>query len=791
MSENFFTAIPFIGKIIGEISAWFHYRKRVAQEVLIGHQETLLNNAHIIFGRKCFVKPIFNAIDIDNDSRCLESKETNFKKVMNLITRNPIEKKRVMFILAEAGLGKTRLMQYLAFKLRMKNFLSRTWDGEKWIVDNNVFVGRLRHFDSIDKLILEIKKKEYEYILLDGFDEFKVITSEYPSNEVLKELLDRLQTLLYTYRYSKIVITSRGEVFRDENELKEYNISTEIAGVVNTYGSEVFKMKKLNHQQIKQTYKSHCRIYKKNTFIKRHENLMLLSRCFLTDKTSVSHSSSIDETSIFSNSFFIVHLDEILKNLVENREIFLADENGENLFKVKYNGFRDEVKRVFRKIDFLNTQIKNRRKNESLIKGKALDIIIKETLKKEKKLYDLHDEDKDFINKLLNLLDNSALKMLEKSPRIITNEEMEELKKDTDTSAIASTLLDRTGDRLEFLHTMIFEYFIARNIQKMEYSKSRSLLYFGDISTRYENVKPFYAHFLHSKNEALDYNVEHLIENIEGFQTWQGNMDTLNNDYESVLDLLSSTHIVIKDSSDPEMNLDVDDLIKILPAFYMVNYLQFTCYEMDKDGIARLKSNLTDLRKASKLGGLYKLWIQIEDYKQNYIRKLLTFEKIKEFEIELYFESDTKKLDEIFKLYKDIYFILSEKPSMNLSIHLRNNWLMGNDRARYDYIMKMDSSQLLEFINNLKQVYQLHQSKSSSFKTDKVSLLGYIFTPYLHLCCTTKSEIYYFEALDFFTKCLNDCDNDMFCRYIYNNILSGHFGVEKAKITKKCSCLLL
>lgn len=797
--SNIFEILLGIGAIASGLVGLYFYRNSVAKNVLKGHQEGLLSNAHIVFSGFCFAKPLFIGKDANGDE-----KEQTLRDIKNLIIKNHIHKKKIMVIHSEAGMGKTRLMQYLAYRLRMRNFRFRIWNGEKWVVDNNVFFGRLRRFDSIKTIISQFQEKNYKYILLDGLDEFQPVTYE-NTLEVLKELLHELSELQYTHQYSKIIITSRTELFKAEKDLRNFNISTEIAGMFEENDAEILKIKRLNYKQIKKIYKGHCRIYKTNSFIKRQETLILLNKYF---------NLKYGENSVLCNSFFATHIDEIIESYLIDEGGYLIDTKAKWLDKIKF---------------LFLAQIQSASWNYSLyeynpiVNAKALSIIIEKSLKKEKELFKKRygAVEDDYEDKLLKMLDKVALKMLENKSYdayFITGEEKEiaELRKYFNTQI----LLILTASYFEFSHKMIFEYFIARNIQEINRSDAYNIL---NYNPSFINVIGFYAYLLYCKDKALKYNTKkHLTDTIDlfpddkiireldfDFGEREEKKIVLKDDYDSILHILKKYRVIIKCDSAAETDLKIDTIATILPLADSATDPDYNKIDLRvlMDGELDLKNrNLIDLNKISKFGTLGNikklnvigndiidfsgiincdsfeelkvsivsvpylkeiqhinidlLYVVMNDYKDDYLIQLSEYKNIKKIVIEVPDSTFNESYDDIVSLYRAIALHLK----IDSYIYFTHGyWLY---EAAKEFFEDISKSNELSILKELKEVWEMafhiHQSLLGFLypSTKIISLIKMYCLYYRLYILSNADKLYFLKGIDFYTKVLNEYKNE-------------------------------
>jgi tetratricopeptide (TPR) repeat protein len=160
------------------------------------------------FFRK-YVKPTFKPIqlvgtDIDN------TENLSFNYVFRMIFKsNPVSP--ILFVCAEAGMGKTAFMRYVAYRLMLKHYDI-----------NKVFIAKFNEYTNIDNIVSDLKAKRSNgamYVLLDGFDEFPGVYDKKPET-VLENLFKKIAE--NTDGFSKIVISCRIDMLvAGGNELKK------------------------------------------------------------------------------------------------------------------------------------------------------------------------------------------------------------------------------------------------------------------------------------------------------------------------------------------------------------------------------------------------------------------------------------------------------------------------------------------------------------------------------------------------------------------------------------------
>ena len=450
----------------------------------------------------------------------------------------------------------------------------------------------------------------------------------------------------------------------------------------------------MSNKQIKKIYASHAKIKnEKTTFIKRHKNLKLLKKSL----------GDIGEKSVFRNSFFVTHIDTIIKN------------------------------RPIIEYDFLTI-------------GKALDIIVNETIDNERRLYNkLHGHEKskdDFKKELLAVLDEVALEMEKNDVDILhtaiqsnDDKKLEMIKKKLKNYISTRALVVKNDKYLEFLHRMLFEYFIARNILKIDRSKRRTIL---KGSTSHDNVADIYAFFLYDK--------KHLLEYIEAFgDSLKSSHKRKEHDYYRLLQLVKATRAVIRDYT--PKGLKITEIASILPVLETIDYLNYKDVSIDKlingqlclenKGLTNLKeiSKFIYFRKLNLIGnaitdfiGLRKyrhfeelkissssvpylkqikniaidlLYVVIEDNKQDYLTQLL--ENRNAEKIEIHFNlNNSMSYDEIVGFYTSIntYFNENDKLSFEkVSIILNNNIIDKNDKLSFGNVRIILNDNIIDKIN--------------------------------------------------------------------------------------------
>jgi len=141
-------------RIVRLIEFWQHERKEILDYLLQG--ENCKNRK--LLSRRYFVRPIFTKPYLYNEHKKKKDKLLKLKAIERSIWKNGHNNKRLLLIQAEAGLGKTRLMLYLAYKLIVKEALKEIlYTNEKR--GEKVYYNKFARMTSIERLITDIKEK--------------------------------------------------------------------------------------------------------------------------------------------------------------------------------------------------------------------------------------------------------------------------------------------------------------------------------------------------------------------------------------------------------------------------------------------------------------------------------------------------------------------------------------------------------------------------------------------------------------------------------------------------------
>jgi len=541
----------FITFIFGAFANLFIIRsnyKSIAQIVLKGTIHMKDTNAYKVF--KNFVKPDFIPFAFYTNKTVL-----SFGDLWKSIVINK-SKNTGLFIYAEAGMGKTRLMEYLAFKLMLK---------EKRNKNNNygVYFARLNEYESVNDLIIDLRKaNDIKYVLLDGFDEFKALRYKNP-NELCEEFFNKIEEI--GSRYHKIIISSRIELLlKGEEEIKLKSIrELDESGVKKDKTFEIVKINYLDYNKAINTYKSFMRnSNEKISMWEKHKNIKKLKKFLFALK---------GKDTIFRNSFFVTKADVIISNISLNNSSAIEEITSED----------------------------------------ALDRIVDDSFYKEYKtclsLGKIGNNEKaedNFKSALSLFLDEITITMINNDTYSVTNDDIDINKLNyLNTRA----LVVRNLDKLEFIHRIFLEYFISRNIQNIEHSKKVDILSGKVAEIDNANIFKFYTNFIKGCNDSLKYNINHILRSVDSYN------DKVHVDKNAnIHDLINSYSIKVKEYP----ILTIDQIFEICPFLNRIQYRNYELRDLDlleyifnKD-LCLDKQNLTNLDGINAFGYFKSLDIQ-------------------------------------------------------------------------------------------------------------------------------------------------------------------------------------
>jgi len=356
-----------------------------------------------------YTRPSFLAVNF-----CDAKKETiSYRTLWRSIIKGT---HKVLFIIAEAGMGKTMLTRNLVYKLKVRN-LHKNSEG---IYDSEeVYYERFSEITDIETVASQIGSGEFKYIILDGFDECPLL-SEKDASELLEELIARISKK--SSKYKKLIITSRIEYVRHgEQAIKNKAIFKEnTRGEYQREGVEVVRLNYLNKKQIKAIYRFHVSLIKPS----RHDSNLKRTKNYIKFRKYLKK-IKINEC-IFRNPFFVTYANDLLSSFATNELIAISPEDA-FIRIVKSRFVQEHIKGGY------DMQL------DSFIQIVESEIRkIVEAMAVQKKLY---LEDPDLLNKKYLRL-----------------------------------FFSRSNDRVEFLHRLFLEYYIAKNIPSIHFYFKKNLL---------------------------------------------------------------------------------------------------------------------------------------------------------------------------------------------------------------------------------------------------------------------------------------------------------------------------
>jgi len=656
-----------------------------------------------ILNRKYFVKPTFVMPHLYNDFKAKEDKFLKLKDIENFIWKNGYNNKTVLLIQGEAGLGKTRLILYLVYKL-IRNEACKEVLYRKINKTGKVYFNKLSLVKSIDDLVNDIKKKDEEakgklkYLFLDGFDEFPLLHI-YNADSLLTELFAKIEENFKT-KFTKVIITSRIEHFSRENEIKNAFIRTNKG----YKGMEYIKLNTLNKRQIIKTWKSSVSLNSdkishndRKTTLRKLKEYMRIAK-----KNGKAHDSDI-----FSNSFFVSCANDIIADLNE-------------------------------------TQM------EKLTHQLAIDKIVEKGIEREKQFFDGKIDVSNFEDTLLSILTKMAIVIARKIAKYnvvdaenndfdsVQTSEITELSKYISTRA----LIVREGGTLKFMHRLLLEYFIARGIQdkNMPYSVSRKILC-DNTSLDSKNIKCFYAHFLCQTNpQFLKYAINEILESVETKERYdyynnleikQYNHILGNVNNPNTLLFVNSKELFIKDAS----SISLDMLFKIFPFLDRARFMKYPSMEfsLDKEGIDTL-------------------YIRTNSWEQfiNFSSMLLQSQYENFQSIKIKFDFDIEDL------ITDKYLITKRIVMLCKSINelLPINKISFENDGQILTKCVIDRIGCIEIRCAIDKIHRTHDSESPTFKKfldsiERLELIYDIYSKYPHIASgEVEIEIYLLSTLE-------------------------------------------
>jgi len=344
------------------------------------------------------------------------------RQLLRYIKSNDIKNSPIVFIIGEAGAGKTRLMQQYAYNLRARS------DMYESLIPKLGLGTQVKCFSfsrlSITKLSDELNNcanPAHTIILLDGFDSCPELKT-HSAEEVFDDLFSVMKK--ESSRFKRIVITTRIEAFAKGSEiLGSKSILQKYAFGRQKTQPLVVAVQPLESKQIRQMF------FAGLPFRDKHLRLSLFQRMQVSFKLR-SYLRSLQGQCIFENAFFCGYADTILKAsdiesscLVEQYEAMQVIVN--SLFQKEYH--------TQDKAGFLDTD---------------------------------NISENDFRVEIENILKEASLIMERENRNYIIDQELSE------NSVLYSNtrvLLVRNGEQLKFLHDLFFEYFLLLGVEQLDY----------------------------------------------------------------------------------------------------------------------------------------------------------------------------------------------------------------------------------------------------------------------------------------------------------------------------------
>jgi TPR repeat protein len=479
----------------------------------------------------------------------LKSTTIKFKELFNkyIIDKNDLP--RVLTIYAEAGMGKSRLLRFLAYKLLLHGRKEKGKDEKesksfRSFVRHGVFYTEFKKYENIGSLFEEIERmkllQEIKYLLLDGFDECREYNiGEYSSAQLLENFFNNLGNIDGIFR---ILITSRGDMLKNDREaLKSVRIN---------FGEsmrplDVIELDRFTDKQVLERYKTVNALHES----KNSSNIVKKLRAHLKEDKNLPK----DQKSILRIPFFIKYTNELFNDMAGKAMNYLTREVG-------------------------------------------LDIIVKERIKKERLRYKAIKKDieeNDYTIKMMSALGKTAYDMYKLDDLALSCEEYEKNVPDEYKAqkerlfVVRESIKDENSEEIQdcfrFQHKLFYEYFLTyfmvdyatftNNEVIFSLGECKKLLGFKDIDEQFANNeemdlrKRLYHYFL-SKKWFLSENWFKVIEkNIESF--------SINNVKYPVklseIAIIKAEAIEIVD----EPTENIDRIIFLLPLIKSLRYRKF------------------------------------------------------------------------------------------------------------------------------------------------------------------------------------------------------------------------
>ena len=503
-----------------------------------------------------FIKCKFDGKEFPK-SKAKEAKMT-FKELLEYITNDETDKKmhnRVLTIYAEAGMGKSRLLHYLAYRLLVLQKRTERHKNDKMpvnclpIVTCGIYYTTFNH-KSIKDLISDIKKRkdegstEIKYLLLDGFDEcHEYHTGSESAANILNKLFEDINDILEDMNISRIVVTSRIDMLENEDKaLKELSIS--IKGKSTPQPVDVIKIAYFDYKQVEKRY---INIDKFNQYANADELEMqtgIRDKYKLLDeiRNHLKEAKKKEkEESILRIPFFIKYINLLYKD-GGNTFNHLTHEVGLHAI------VKDRIKHEFGKLVTANEKVE--------------DLNVKITKKDEE----------DYKTEMMSFLGKIAFKMYNKEDGrlLLPSEEYRNILCKYPTQKERLFIIGESN--FHFQHKLFYEYFIVYHLindvifnEKPEISLVKRREFFKQSNADKEFSQRLYAYILAEKY------YEEIINNIKYF--WSDNKSSVivSKSPDVIKRLLEAKSIKIVDN--PIWN--IDRIILLFPSTESLQYRNF------------------------------------------------------------------------------------------------------------------------------------------------------------------------------------------------------------------------
>jgi len=440
-----------------------------------------------------FTEPIFSAHRFKDKE--LKSTSIKFKELLEYITdENDIQ--RVLTIYAEAGMGKSRLLRFLTYKLLLYGIKKKEKNAKELlpsspVVGYGVYYTMFKKYKNIDALFQEIEEiksnQEIKYLLLDGFDECREYhTGRYSSTiDFLKTFFEKLGNI---EGISRILITSRGDMLKNDREAL---MSIRIKFGESLQPIDVIEMDRFTDKQVLERYKIVNATLDKSKS-KDQSNITEKLKLHLKEDKDLPK----DKKSILRIPFFIRYTNELFYDMAGNALNYLTREVGLDIIVKKrfekeylsYSQARDNVKQDVYTIKMMSALGKTA---YEMHKINSLSLLCEEYEKNIPNEYKTQKE---------------RLFMVRESIKDAKSEEIQ--------------------DSFHFQHKLFYEYFLAYHFiddvitgaLTIPLDERREFLGFNGTNEENEFRKRLYAHFLKEEKrykEAIEKNISCLDKSFD------------------------------------------------------------------------------------------------------------------------------------------------------------------------------------------------------------------------------------------------------------------------------------